>query len=270
MSHHAPRGWSRAFTLVELLVVVAIIAILIALLLPTVRSAMRRAEALACLSNLRQLGQAHAIYRAENKGASPHYRGDGFWAVALRRYYGDNDDLLLCPSAGVEEGVTGFGSATRAWAYPQSMRGSYGFNGWVHEPDYIGYSIMQDYSGPWDCFLRRTPAETSLIPLAGDCLWSIAWPKAPDRTPPDLRNGDRAQQFGMTLSPTFGDGPMPADILASPVNMTARFALARHGRAVNLTFLDGHAEPVPLDNLRRLKWHEGFQPHDWNPALPLE
>ena len=50
--------------------------------------------------------------------------------------------------------------------------------------------------------------------------------------------------------------------------MMARYTLARHGRAVNIVFLDGHGEPVHLDGLRRLKWHEGFQPHDWNPALP--
>lgn len=45
----------RAFTIVELLVVVAVIAILIAVLLPGLRSASGIARSTACTSNLRQI-----------------------------------------------------------------------------------------------------------------------------------------------------------------------------------------------------------------------
>jgi prepilin-type processing-associated H-X9-DG protein len=33
-----------------------------------------------------------------------------------------------------------------------------------------------------------------------------------------------------------------------------RFYLARHGQAVNVAFLDGHAEQVPLNRIRKFRW----------------
>ena len=54
-----------AFTLIELLVVIGITAALIAILLPVVRRAQRAAQSAACLSNLRQIGQAGALYRQD-------------------------------------------------------------------------------------------------------------------------------------------------------------------------------------------------------------
>lgn len=61
-------GWtrrheSRGFTLIELLVVVGIIALLLAILLPSLAAARKEARAVACATNLRQLGQAVAIYQ---------------------------------------------------------------------------------------------------------------------------------------------------------------------------------------------------------------
>ncbi len=62
---------SRAFTLVELLSVMAIIAILAALLLSVIGHAKTRAQAVTCRNNLRQWGTATQLYAADNSDYLP-------------------------------------------------------------------------------------------------------------------------------------------------------------------------------------------------------
>ncbi len=61
----------RGFTLVELLVVIAVIAILIAMLLPALQKAKSAASNVKCMSNMRQLGLAILGYATENRGKLP-------------------------------------------------------------------------------------------------------------------------------------------------------------------------------------------------------
>jgi prepilin-type N-terminal cleavage/methylation domain-containing protein/prepilin-type processing-associated H-X9-DG protein len=69
-SRRTPAG----FTLVELLVVIAIIAVLISLLLPALNKARRAAQAVSCLSNLKQCELGFQMYANDYKGWIPIYR----------------------------------------------------------------------------------------------------------------------------------------------------------------------------------------------------
>ena len=62
---------ARAFTLVELLVVIGIIALLISILMPALRKAREQANGIACSSNVRQIMQAFLMFANDHKGRLP-------------------------------------------------------------------------------------------------------------------------------------------------------------------------------------------------------
>jgi prepilin-type N-terminal cleavage/methylation domain-containing protein/prepilin-type processing-associated H-X9-DG protein len=95
-------GETDAFTLVELLVVVAAIGILASLLLPAVQRAQAKARCIECLNQLRQVGLSTLIYADENNGQVPIQfpeEPDKTWASALSTNQNLKPfNVFLCPS----------------------------------------------------------------------------------------------------------------------------------------------------------------------------
>ncbi|WP_295807153.1 type II secretion system protein [uncultured Victivallis sp.] len=91
----------RFFTLIELLIVIAIIAILATMLLPALNKARERARAIACINSLKTLGQKYTFYSDDHQGKLPPFRVGStemtwFWLIAP--YYNITD-----PDSGVRE-----------------------------------------------------------------------------------------------------------------------------------------------------------------------
>jgi prepilin-type N-terminal cleavage/methylation domain-containing protein/prepilin-type processing-associated H-X9-DG protein len=112
----------RAFTLVELLVVIGIIALLIAILLPALSKARAQSLQVACASNLRQMGIAMTLYTNEWKylPGCQAFNGNGpfaIWPTRLR------NAMRTAPSSPGASGSVSSGGIEKAFWCPANQEG---------------------------------------------------------------------------------------------------------------------------------------------------
>lgn len=152
----------RAFTLIELLTVIAIIGILAALVVPVIGRVKSNARNTQCLSNVRQLALANLLFASENKGqlvvhlnaqigsgASATYimpqsvRNEGNWQKALAGYMtldkASARSRFVCPSADLSGFPESAVTAGQVATYTVSM--------WLHS-NAAGYGRVQAIPAP--------------------------------------------------------------------------------------------------------------------------
>ena len=206
----------RRFTLIELLIVIAIIAILAGMLLPALNNAKKQAKKTQCVNNLRQLGRVANNYADDNNAWYCHgnnitnylfhYKISTRWG-SLGDYINQNPDplygvapMIICP----------LGTRLGLKPYKSSQNFSYGFN-----------TYLVAVSWPTD---KKTDKRDRITNSAGRMLLSELgyddWLNVTYKSPAGERGWAGAQ--------------------SSRANYTA----FRHNRSCAVNFVDGHVELI--------------------------
>lgn len=233
------RGAGAAFTLVELLVVMAILLVLSALLVPAAQRAYALARERACAANLRSWGMAFLLYAASHEGYLPHPDGrernhnpgtsdpvhpehEQGYTDMLPPYLGEQawrdypaggkptKGIWQCPSARILPDA--------AYSYQPSREGyfSYAMNSYLAHDFLFGLPWGAELQPSFLCLSRCvTPARTILM-------------------------------FEQTLDPGQGNGQAGSLKTAGRFAaedaraLTERHAHTRDGLGSNVLYLDGH------------------------------
>jgi len=271
----------RAFTLVELLLVVSIIGLLISILVPSLSKARKQSRAAVCLHNLHVLGQGIAMYTSSNRDVLmpsrlPKIKGDDcnpYAEVHGGRKYRPTflaimgsavgvpafEDPQACKSYEDRFGEPGDQQNYYHGTYlcptvptwTDERNGAYGYN-----YQFLGNSRLRDehvhdsYKN-WPVPLTRIRYASSTIAVA-DCMGTAAsWPPRQRREYDNNLKTDtrRFGNEGFNLDPPHVD---PANGEMAEFDETPQAGSAAHPRHLgwaNVLWVDAHADSQTVEEL---------------------
>jgi prepilin-type N-terminal cleavage/methylation domain-containing protein len=260
-------GSSRAFTLTELLVVLATLALLAVLALPALGNAKVSSRQLSCLENLRQLGIASHMYVVEYQqytgslstpeDGSPNYAY--VWPKRLLNYTGGNRNVFACPAAipisrwdtnlnaslgGTYQGVYD------PYTITITSRFSYGINDWgIHFQNGAERVTIPQLGLGGDIggsFYLGPVRDSDVVAPSQMIMLGDSSPTPPSVTP----------NFCANIEPAVTSQPHTS----CPSN--------RHNYQTDLVFTDGHVETPLRNDVRnpnssywRARWNNDNNPH---------
>ncbi|MHC4216248.1 MAG: type II secretion system protein [Planctomycetota bacterium] len=245
------------FTLVELLVVIAVIAMIVAIGLPVMRVVKQQAKAVMCKSNLKQLSLALTVYEQEN-GTFPHGFNDTL-PLAMARPPGNYPGDQVYDSMGwwwfhFLTGTLGenFEKGTVFWCPSRSIRESssrrnilcenYGVNRAICK-DADGVGSNEFFGAPLGLDQIPHPARTLLVIDSGYSLiswWGVTNAEAPGKP---FENTDREGCFYVPGAAINKEREISPGFELDALN-------GRHpNRTVNVVFADGHSSRLRADDL---------------------
>lgn len=248
-THSEPRreqqpGERRAFTLIELLIVISIISILAAILFPVFSRARENARRSSCLSNVRQIGMAFQQYFQDYDEQFPIVKpADGIkWPQGGMQPYLKSRQILQCPND-TDDPAWGRPVLPAGDGYLPTRVTSYTLNGFFqHQPGDEGYEV---FIGP---HIARVQAAASVIILAETA-----------NDPSDVEAGQEGRMYVSGLDyfhahkwplPTEGSGPR----WDAEKNRPSDLNTERHFDGFTAAYLDGHAKWV--------RWEQAYKIDD--------
>ncbi len=234
-------SYESAFTLVELLVVIAVIAILGALLTPALARAKCKARQVECINRMRQWTMAFKLYTDDNNGSLPregyHSYGDTFlnnWGQVYSTQSADVWYNALPPYLHRRTAASYF--------WPSEHRPDIYLSGsFFHCPSAripkAALGRYSPYAYPFDLFSLAMNSKLIEAPHIPTTKFGRIESRKPAQTVLYL-DGLLDDEKPVYTTQAYSERGQPA-VYAT------RFAGNRHGRSGNLSFGDGHVETMP-------------------------
>jgi prepilin-type N-terminal cleavage/methylation domain-containing protein/prepilin-type processing-associated H-X9-DG protein len=276
---------TRAFTLVELLVVVSVIAILTGLLLPALGNARNAAQSAVCLSNIRQLQIASLMYSEEHRGQliEPGLPEGGIgpreelsWVNTLRDYVDEGIDNISpgdeSPHWSLEKGGQGVPVINTEDRFRAS---SYGVNDMVTSLLQIELEPGEDPGNLANRYFNRmqkinAPSRTiQFLMMAEFGAFAGADHVHPQEWDPSFSPGPEYQAFFASQQAaigSFGGTPSGFEQVLDFYSGAERAAVLGNSADAgwetrsNYAFLDGHAETMTFSDVYESQDRNLFDP----------